>query len=467
VRSLRFRLIAVAGLAILVALGALALLSRQAARTEFRSYVVRDRAEHVRSLADALGARLASEQHAGGLDSMLADQARREGRDLLLVGADGRVIGASRPELRAAQVRPGPGSAMEIEQRERRGASTLRLRTILRGPPEAEVRGPGGVRLGTLVLLPPSGGDSLQGPVAFGLGFDLRLLLAALAAGAVAIALAWALSRRILEPVEALTQAARRLGKGDLSSRVPAGGVDEIGELSRAFNAMAQDLAHQESLRRTMVSDVAHELRTPLTNLRCQIEALEDGLLPASPETVRSLREEVMLLSRLVEDLQTLSVADAGRLALDRAEASVSDLVEGAIESFRGAAAERRLTLRNQVGELPRVQVDATRIGQVLRNLLTNAMTHTPAGGTIMVLGTADSEFVTVMVRDDGPGIAAEHLPHVFERFYRADPSRARATGGAGLGLAIVQGIVRAHGGVVAAASEGGAVLRFTLPIAR
>jgi signal transduction histidine kinase len=316
------------------------------------------------------------------------------------------------------------------------------------------------------VLMPPARGDSLERAAAFGFGFDLRLLFAALAAGVVAIGLAWALSRRILEPVEALTHAARRLGKGDLTSRVPAAGADEIGDLSRAFNAMAEDLARQESLRRTMVSDVAHELRTPLTNLRCQIEALEDGLLPASPETVRSLREEVLLLSRLVEDLQTLSVADAGRLALDRAEVGVQDLVDGALESFRAAAGERRLTLRSEVGAVPPVRADATRIGQVLRNLLTNAMTHTPPGGTITVAAEAGADFVTVSVRDDGPGIAAEHLPHVFERFYRADPSRARATGGAGLGLAIVQGIVRAHGGTVAAANEGGAVFRFTLPVA-
>jgi signal transduction histidine kinase len=321
--------------------------------------------------------------------------------------------------------------------------------------------------VGTLVLLPPAAPVSSQGGAAFGSRFDLRLAVAALAAGIVALGLAWALSRRMLKPVETLTQAARRLGAGDLDSRVPVATSDEIGELSRAFNAMAEALSRQEALRRTMVSDVAHELRTPLTNLRCQIEALEDGLMPPSSETLHSLREEVLLLARLVEDLQTLSVADAGRLALDRASVDVRDLVEGALESFRAAAAEHRLTLRNQVGALPAAFVDATRIAQVLRNLLTNAMTHTPEGGTITVSASAEAGHVTVSVRDDGPGIPAEHLPHVFERFYRADPSRARTTGGAGLGLAIVQGIVHAHGGTVAAASEGGAVFRFTLPLAR
>src|SRR5262249_50814094 len=163
-----------------------------------------------------------------------------------------------------------------------------------------------------------------------------------------------------------------------------------------------------------------------------------------------------LLLSRLVEDLQTLSVADAGRLALDRGEAKVADLAEGALESFRAAAAERRLTLRNQVGELPAVDGDPTPVRQGPPNLPTNARTPPPPGGTISASAALEGRFVAVTVRDDGPGIAPEHLPHVFERFYRADPSRARSTGGAGLGLAIVQGIVRAHGGAVTAASDGG-----------
>ena len=462
--SIRVRLIAVAALAVIVALAAVALFSRQAARTEFRSFVLGDHAQHLRGLAEAVAAQLTTEAGASRLDSLLQEMSRREGRDLVLLAPEGRVLAASRPALRAARVTTS-SRGLEIEQEERGPRLVARMKTILQGAPDAVVRAPGGAVVGRLVLMPP-GRDSAERVAAFGARFDARLLLAALVAGAVAIGLAWWLSHRILRPVEALTRAARRLGTGDLGSRVPAGGSDELGELSRAFNAMAEDLARQESLRRTMVSDVAHELRSPVTNLRCQIEAIEDGLLPASPETVRSLREEVLLLSRLVEDLQPLSVADAGRLVLDRAAASVADLVDGALESFRAAAAERRIALRSEVGVLPPVEVDATRIAQVLRNLLTNALTHTSPGGTITVSATAEGPFVAVTVRDDGPGITPEHLPHVFERFYRADPSRARATGGAGLGLAIVQGIVRAHGGAVTAASQSGAVFRFTLPVA-
>jgi signal transduction histidine kinase len=464
---LRVRLVVGAGLIILVALGTVALLSRQVARTEFRSYMVHDRAEHVQTFAKTVGEWLSiAPESAGVPDSLLTVESRREGRDLLLVGPDGTVLGASRAALRQAHVRLA-GGRLEIDEEGRQGALRERKRTILQAPPESAVRTADGRVLGTLVLLPLGEPHELEQPAAFGYRFDLRLAVAALAAGVVALFLAWALARRMLGPVERLTKAARRLGAGDLDSRVPVSSTDEIGELSRAFNAMADDLSRQESLRRTMVSDVAHELRTPLTNLRCQIEALEDGLMAPSPETLHSLREEVLLLARLVEDLQTLSVADAGRLALERTTAQVRDLVEGALESFRAAAAERRLTLRNEVGALPAVEVDPTRIGQVLRNLLTNALRHTPAGGTITVSASAAAGHVAVSVRDNGPGIPAEHLPHVFERFYRADPSRARTTGGAGLGLAIVQGIVQAHGGTVAAASEGGAVFRFTLPLAR
>ena len=463
-RSLRARLVAGAALIVLVALGTVALLSRQVARTEFRTFMVRDRAEHVRALTSTLGTRWSAEEPSA-MDSLLAQESRSEGRDLLVVAPDGSVLAASRPELRTARIRLEHGR-MEIDQEARVGRIREQKRAILEGPPQAEVRDASGRLVGSLVMLPPVS-EPLKPPAAFGSRFDLRLGVAALAAAVVGLALAWALARRMLGPVEALTHAARKLGGGDLTSRVPEGRTDEIGELSRSFNSMAESLARQESLRRTMVSDVAHELRTPLTNLRCQIEALEDGLMPPSSETLRSLREEVLLLARLVEDLQTLSVSDAGRLTLDRAVIDLRELVEGALESFRAAASERRLTLRNEVGALPAVEVDATRIGQVLRNLLTNAMTHTPEGGTITVSASADAGHVAVSVRDNGPGIPAEHLPHVFERFYRADPSRARTTGGAGLGLAIVQGIVKAHGGTVAAASEGGAVFRFTLPLAR
>ncbi len=475
-RSLRVRLFVVAALSIAVALATVAMLTRQVVRMEFHRLEVTERVANMEGAAMALAERLARAEDSvrlarkgkpSRLDRILEELGRSAGRRLLLIGPGGKVLGASSAGLRAAHVELGPGGRVSIDW-EAPGGQAEQRRIVLANVPHAPVTRSDGSVAGWLALLPPGDREAASLGPPFGGAFDLRLSLAALAAGLVALGLSWALSRRILGPIEALTRAARRLGSGDLAARVPARGADEIGELSRAFNAMAEDLSRQESLRRTLVTDVAHELRTPLTNLRGQLEAVEDGLLPSSPDTIRSLQEEVMLLSRLVEDLQTLSVAEARRLPLDRAAVQLRDLVEGALESMKLRAKESGITLRSRLEELPPVNADAARIGQVLRNLLTNAITHTPAGGSVEVGARAEPGFVTVSVIDTGPGIAAEHLPHVFERFYRADPSRARATGGAGLGLAIVKSIVEAHGGSVGVESHpgNGAIFRFSLPLA-
>jgi signal transduction histidine kinase len=329
------------------------------------------------------------------------------------------------------------------------------------------------------------------------------LLLAAGAAGLVALLLTAALSRRILGPVEALTTAARKMEKGDLSQRVTVRSQDEIGELARAFNAMADGLARIEQLRRHMVTDVAHELRTPLTNIRGYLEALRDGVARPDAPLIDSLHEEALLLNRLVDDLQDLALVEAGQLRLARSPVALGPLVEGAVSALRPALADKDLMVAiDLVPDLPCADADAARVGQVLRNLLNNAIIHTPPGGSITVQATTEdrglkiedssadeyetlsSSFnplssslpsvvgrrssVVVRVSDSGPGIAPEHLPHIFERFYRADRARARATGGAGLGLTIVKQLVEAHGGQVWASSAPGqgSTFTFTLPVA-
>lgn len=464
-RSLRARLFLVAAITVAVALGAVGVMSRQAAHTEFLRFERIEHAARIEQLALDLSRRLEPSADSATVSRALAEAGRVEHRDLLLVAPDGRVLGASSPDLGVTHVTLGPGTQIAIDRRVRRGPTVSLLRAVLAGGPRGTVRRADGTELGRLVMLPAE--DNL-GATPFGVTFDLRLSIAALAAGLVALALSWWLSRRILRPVDELTLAARRLGTGDLAARVPVGAADEIGDLSRAFNLMAEELSRQETLRRNLMSDVAHELRTPLTNLRCQIEAVEDGLLEPTPETVRSLREEVLLLSRLVEDLQTVAVAEAGRLSLERGPVPLREMIDGALDSVRAMAAERGVTLDAAVPELPLVDVDPTRIAQVLRNLLANALTATARGGRVVVAATADKRFATITVADSGRGVPLEHLPHVFERFYRADPSRARATGGAGLGLAIVKAIVEAHGGTVGVTSETGhgASFWFTVPLA-
>jgi signal transduction histidine kinase len=298
---------------------------------------------------------------------------------------------------------------------------------------------------------------------------DRSLLLAAAVGGGSALVLALVFSQRVVSPVEALTAAAMRLEKGDLRQRVSVRADDEIGTLARAFNAMADGLARTEQLRRQLVSDVAHELRTPLTNLRGYLEAVRDGVVEPRPEVVDSLYEETMHLIRLVDDLQDLALAEAGQLRLEPQPVSLGEAVSRALTALPPPLAALAAPIRVEVeAGLPPVYADPGRLRQVLGNLLTNAIAHTPRDGEIVVEARQSAGQVAVRVRDSGAGIAPEHLPFVFERFYRADPARARATGGAGLGLAIVKQLVEAQGGQVSAASAPGrgSTFMFTIPIA-
>jgi len=268
------------------------------------------------------------------------------------------------------------------------------------------------------------------------------------------VLMALLVARWISVPVERLTTAARRMEGGDLSVRVEPSGGAELEGLAESFNAMAAAIDRNEEVRRRMVTDVAHELRAPLTNLRCELESIQDGLTEASAERVASLHEEVMHLSALVEDLQDLSLADAGKLEIDAQRVNVAEVlrrVRGAGVVFEGS------------DEVTAV-ADARRVLQIATNLVSNAIAA-HATEIRVAWEVADSE-VVIRVIDNGIGIAADHVPHIFDRFYRVDPSRSRATGGAGLGLSIVKQLVLAHGGRVWAESAPGAgtTVAFTLP---
>jgi signal transduction histidine kinase len=294
-------------------------------------------------------------------------------------------------------------------------------------------------------------------------------LEAALVVGCVALLLMLVLSNTILKPIRALTLAASRMEQGDLNQRVQIRTKDEIAGLAHAFNTMAQSLQRSEQLRRNLISDVAHELRTPLTNIRGYLEALQDQVIEPDAPVIASLYEEAVLLSRLVTDLQDLTLAEAGQLHLQRAPIALEDLITNAVNGLALQARSKQLALLIEVPtDLPLVQADPERVGQILRNLLSNAIKHTPAEGKVCVSARAAGQEVEVRVQDTGVGIEAEHLPSLFKRFYRADPSRARATGGTGLGLAIVEQLVHAHGGHVAVESQvgQGTCFTFTLPLA-
>jgi len=296
----------------------------------------------------------------------------------------------------------------------------------------------------------------------------LFLLLGLIIAFAVSVALAWFLSRRILAPVQTLRTAVQKLGAGDLTQRVEVTDQGDLGELASAFNGMANALQHMNHLQRQMIADIAHELRTPLSNIRGYIEAVRDKVLEPDEETIATLDGEAILLSRLVDDLQELSIVEAGQMALERQPEDLTELVIHTTDAMATAAATRNVRLeRKTASDLPLVSMDYHRISQVLRNLVDNALSHTGEGGCVTVQTTRAGDWVQVSVSDTGEGIEPENLPYVFDRFYRVDKSRTRSTGGSGLGLTISKGLVEAHGGTMQVESRRGVGSRFffTLPV--
>ena len=309
-------------------------------------------------------------------------------------------------------------------------------------------------------------------------------LLAGLAIGGLTLLVGLALSRGMSRPLVDLTAATRAVATGDLSVRVPVRYHGEMRELSIAFNAMTEELARADELRRNLTADVAHELRTPLSVIRGKLEGVLDGVYPSTANHLAPILEEIKLLTQLVEDLHLLSLAEAGQLPLEKRAMGVGDLLRDAQVNFSPQAADRGVTLALDLPtELPEVMADRRRIAQVLGNLLTNALRHTPSGGRVTLsaavapplAGEAGGDMVEVTVADTGTGIPPEDLPYIFERFWRGEKSRSRAGGGAGLGLAIAKHLVEAHGGEIGVESPStmletgevgeGTTFYFTLPL--
>jgi signal transduction histidine kinase len=284
-------------------------------------------------------------------------------------------------------------------------------------------------------------------------------------AAAVALLVGLVVTHAITRPLRRLTHAVQRLGLGERSARANLEAPGELGELAAAVDTMAANLEREDELRRALTADVAHELRTPVTILSAHCEAILDGVTDATPEHIGSLYEEVQRLGRLIEDLETLASAEAAGLRLERRPVDLDAVVRTTVELLgpRFEAAEVELDLRSEQGLV--VSGDERRLGQVVRNLLTNALAATDAGGRVRVELAARDGAVRVAVSDTGVGIPADELPHVFERFWRG--RGARTTSGSGIGLAVVDELVRAHGGTVAAASAPGQGARFTVELPR
>lgn len=299
---------------------------------------------------------------------------------------------------------------------------------------------------------------------------DRTMFYAMIAGGGLALLVGMLLARLIMRPIQALTVAIRAMRPGGNPQQVAISSRDEIGELVRAFNTMSAELAHANAARRQMTADIAHDLRTPLSVLTGYIEAMRDGVLSPTRDRFQTMYDEAALLQRLIDELRLLSLADAGELKLQRQPVAPAQLLASAAASFEQRAVTQRVALAVQATDLPPLLIDRERMQQVLGNLISNALRYTPAGGTISLRARADQQPATadaslvptgqrtgqsvlIEVVDTGQGIAPEHLPQIFNRFYRADASRSATDGGSGLGLAIARAIVEAHGGSISANS--------------
>lgn len=291
------------------------------------------------------------------------------------------------------------------------------------------------------------------------------LIYSGLATMAVALILGILLSRTLTHPIRELTQATHAVSQGNLLQQVPIRSGDELGELGKAFNKMSTELSRSVNARRQMTADIAHELRTPLSLILGHAEAVHDGVLPPTLENFEIIREEATRLEHLVNDLRILSLADAGELTMSVQVVEPERLLREVASIYQYQTQRKRITLALEVASpLSTLEVDPGRMTQVLTNILDNALHHTPEGGRIVLSAREVNGQVELAVQDSGPGLKAEDLDRIFERFYRTDASRQRdENGGSGLGLAIAKSIVQAHDGQISAASEEGKGLKIII----
>ncbi len=329
-----------------------------------------------------------------------------------------------------------------------------------------------GAGMGNGMMGQKRGGVMAQFFLDFRSSFNEALIYAALAAIVVAVLVSLFFSRRVIAPVQAMSLATERIAEGHYDERVEVSGQDELAQLAMRFNQMAARLNEVEATRRRLIADVSHELRTPLTAIKGSMEGLIDGVLPATAETYIQIHAEADRLNRLVDDLQELSRIEAQAYQLEIGPVNVSSVAQTVIKRLSPKAESKHISLDYKTASnLPEVYADEDRLIQVLTNLTGNALQYTPENGKVTIAAEALDGAVQFSVQDTGIGIPPEHLPHVFDRFYRVDKSRSRqAGGGSGIGLTIARALVEAQGGRIWAESAGegqGSKFIFTLPTAK
>jgi signal transduction histidine kinase len=471
IQSLWVKLLLGFVLVAVVAVGLVAVLANRATTRHFELYVSQGRQLRAERLAPEVAAYYARTGSWSGIDEWLAtlDQPQGSGQGQGRGRSQGTPAAADRLVVADAEGRVVADTGGELV-----GERLSDAELALGAPIELESR-----QVGTL-LIPAAVDAHASLEAEFQRQVNLSLVWAGLAAGAVALGLGLLLARQLTAPLRALTQAAHRLAGGEVP-QVEVRSKDDLGELGRAFNQMARSLARQETLRRNLMADIAHELRTPLTVIRGDLEALLDGVFEPTPEALASLQEETLLLSRLVDDLRALALAEAGQLKLERRPTDLAALLRGVVDSFDlQAQMQGQILILDLPASLPPVDADPQRVRQVVANLVSNALRHAPDSGQVTVAASVRPGQVQISVADNGPGIAPEDLPHLFDRFWRGGPSTELRTGPStelrtgpstelrtGLGLAITRELVRAHGGHIWVESipGQGSTFHFTLPV--
>ncbi len=469
-RSLSLKIAGALLLMVVISVGLMAYFSNLSTTREFGAYLSQGNQRYQQNAAEALSLAFVRDGGWANVQSVLTGLLRSTSERLVVADKSGRVVGDTAGQWldRAApDVGLADGVSITVS-----GSGVGQLFTFLTQAGSTGRGYLGGGRGGP----PTSTPVQANGEAVFLSRTNRSLLITGIVAGLFALAVGLVLTRLITRPVRALTYGARQITKGDLRYRVDVKSNDELGELGRSFNTMAAGLEEAEDGRKRIVADVAHELRTPLTIIEGTVDGIQDGVFEADSMRLGIIREQTALLTRLTSDLRDLSLAESGQLKLVLASTDLVDLVKRRTLQFQVPASNKGVRLELDLPhEEQRVDIDRTRVEQVLGNLLSNAIRHTPSGGSVKAslrttkaadAGGLGMPGFVVSVADTGEGIAPEHLPHVFERFYRVQTSRSRSEGGAGIGLAIVKRMVEAHGGTVWVESQpgSGTIFSFTIP---
>lgn len=446
---LAVRLTVVIVVTTLLAVGLVAIVANQAAGSEFRRYLSGNDSAAGVELAPVLAAHYQSTGSWQGVEEVVRAATAAPGQGL----GRGRGLGGVQGRGAALLLADASGRVVYDSQEQRVDAQLSRDDLAVALP----LTDGSGAQVGYLLVLHGAGSQLAAPEQAFLDRINQALLLAAGLALLVGVVLGAVLARTLAAPLGQVSAAAGAIAAGDLSQRAPARGTVETQDLARSFNRMAENLEQAEQLRRNLLADVAHELRTPLTVIQGNLQALLDGVYPLERAEIATIYDETRLLSRLVADLRELAQAEAGQLKLNLGPVDAPAVLAQTVDSFALLAQDNQIRLELDLpASLPPVNADSDRLAQVLRNLLANALRHAAPGGRVQVSARSEEGRVRISVTDDGPGIPAADLPHVFDRFWRGDPARSRDSGGSGLGLAITKHLVEAQGGQIGVESEAG-----------